>query len=297
MEFVKSTVEIVKKVDDIKKKADVITVDKDENFGGALLKGQFKKGLSDRLKSYFDSKEENYLKQIDKNENLDNINENNKIEINQKPRTLGEMLDEFFKRKEEPVEINNGVSNNSNEISNCINDHLEVNYNENNIKDTKVSENEEDSSELSEEIEESSLSEEEKSKIKEETGWSDDIIDAIGSMDEYNIYNEAGLQEAVIDGKRCLVRSDINMDQKDEFGRNNSERMKNGQPPITKNMETVELHHIGQKHSSPLAELTTKEHRGVGNDTILHDKQKESEIDRNAFKKERELHWQHRVND
>lgn len=141
------------------------------------------------------------------------------------------------------------------------------------------------------------LTDEEKAKIKEETGWSDEIVDAIGSIEEYEIYKKAGLQEAEIDGKKCLIRSDIDWNQKDEFGRTNKERMENGQPPITKNGETVELHHIGQKSDSPLAELTTKEHRGVGNDTILHDKQKESEIDRNEFKKERESHWQSRANE
>lgn len=85
------------------------------------------------------------------------------------------------------------------------------------------------------------------------------------------------------------------MNQKDELGRTNKERMENGQPPITKNGETVELHHIGQKADSPLAELTTQEHRGKGNDTILHDKQKESEIDRTEFAKERENHWEARA--
>ena len=41
--------------------------------------------------------------------------------------------------------------------------------------------------------------------------------------------------------------------------------------------------------------MTTQEHRGKGNDTILHDKQKESEIDRIAFSKERENHWEARA--
>lgn len=135
------------------------------------------------------------------------------------------------------------------------------------------------------------LTEEDKAKIKEETGWSDEIIDAIGSKEEYEIYKKADLQEAEINGKKCLIRSDIDMDQKDEFGRTNRERMENGQPPLTKNGDSIELHHIGQKADSPLAELTKKEHMGGGNDTILHDKQKESEIDRDEFKKERQSHW------
>ena len=138
------------------------------------------------------------------------------------------------------------------------------------------------------------LTDEEKKRIKEETGWSDEIIDAIGSMEEYEIYKDAGLVEAEINGKKCLIRSDIDLDQKDEFGRTNRERMEKGNPPITKNGETVELHHIGQKADSPLAELTTQEHRGKGNDTILHDKLKESEIDRTAFANERKAHWKAR---
>lgn len=139
------------------------------------------------------------------------------------------------------------------------------------------------------------LTDEEKQKIKEETNWSDKIINAIGSMEEYNVYKEAGLQETEIGGMKCLIRSDIDLNQKDDFGQTNRERMADGHPPITKNGETIELHHIGQKTDSPLAELTTQEHRGKGNDTILHDKSKESEIDRNEFAKERSNHWQSRV--
>lgn len=140
------------------------------------------------------------------------------------------------------------------------------------------------------------LTQEEKEQIKEETGWSDEIIDAIGSMEEYEIYKEAGLQEAEINGKKCLIRNDIDPEQKDDFGRTNKERMADGLAPITKDGQTVELHHIGQKSDSPLAELTTSEHRGKGNDTVLHDKTKESEIDRNEFAKERESHWEARAN-
>ncbi|WP_253688350.1 HNH/ENDO VII family nuclease [Treponema denticola] len=139
------------------------------------------------------------------------------------------------------------------------------------------------------------LTEDEKRELKEETGWSDEIIDSIGSKEEAEIYKKAGLKEAEINSKKCLIREAIDMNQKDELGRTNKERMENGQPPITKNGETVELHHIGQKADSPLAELTTQEHRGKGNDTILHDKQKESEIDRIAFSKERENHWEARA--
>ena len=138
------------------------------------------------------------------------------------------------------------------------------------------------------------LSDEEKQRIKEETGWSDEIVDAISSMEEYEIYKKADLEEKEINGKKCLVRKDIDLEQKDSMGRTNSERMEKGLPPLDKNGRPIELHHIGQKPNSPLAELTTSEHRGKGNDTVLHDKKKESEIDRDKFAEERSEHWKNR---
>ena len=147
---------------------------------------------------------------------------------------------------------------------------------------------------------ECSLSDEEKQKIKDETGWSDEIIESIESMKEYDIYKNAGLQEVEINGKKCLVRSDIDWEQKDEYGRTNRERVEKTPPlsPININIETIELHHIGQKANSPFAELTKKEHMLDGNNQILHDTSKrESEIDRNGeFKKEKQEHWLERAN-
>lgn len=142
---------------------------------------------------------------------------------------------------------------------------------------------------------EEGLTEAEKEKLKEETGWSEEIVDSTRSVEEAEIYKNADLKEEDINGKKCLIRSDIDMEQKDEFGRTNKERMENGNAPLTESGETVELHHIGQKQDSPLAELTTQEHRGKGNDTILHDKQKETEIDRGEFAKERKQHWESRA--
>lgn len=140
------------------------------------------------------------------------------------------------------------------------------------------------------------LTDEQKQELKEQTGWPDEVIDAIGSMEEAEVYKEAGLKAVEVDGKWCLVKNEIDMDQKDEDGITNKERMERGRPPLTKDREEIELHHIGQKQDSPLAELTMEEHRGAGNDTILHDKTKESEIDRNAFGKERKEHWKSRAN-
>lgn len=139
------------------------------------------------------------------------------------------------------------------------------------------------------------LSEEEREKIYELTEWSDDILDSIGSVEEAEIYIDAGLKETEINGKNCLIFEDIDPNQEDEDGISNRERMQRGRPPLNKNGEEIELHHIGQKQTSPLAELTMEEHRGAGNDTILHDKTKETEIDRNEFCKERRDHWKNRI--
>ena len=138
------------------------------------------------------------------------------------------------------------------------------------------------------------LSMEEKLKIKEESDWSDEIVDQIKSMEEYEIYKEAELKSEKIEGRECLQRTDIDYSAKDPFGNTNLERMQKGLPPIVDG-KSLELHHIGQKMDSPLAELKIEEHRGQGKDAILHDKTKETEIDRNEFKKERESHWKERA--
>lgn len=143
------------------------------------------------------------------------------------------------------------------------------------------------------------LTDEQKQRIKEETGWSDEIIDAIGSWQEYEIYKNAGLVEAEIGGKKCLIRNDIDWNQLDEKGKTNAQRVKEGKAPLDKNGEQIQLHHIGQRADSPLAELTFDEHRRGGNDSILHDKTKETEVHgagkENAWKAERESYWKARA--
>lgn len=133
-----------------------------------------------------------------------------------------------------------------------------------------------------------------KDEIKKETGWPDSILDNIRSEDEAQIYREANLSVESVEGKDCLIRTDIDYEQVVD-GETNLERMKRGKAPMTKDEQLVELHHIGQKPGSPFAELTTIEHRGPGNDMILHDKTRESEIDRYAFRNERETYWKNRA--
>lgn len=139
------------------------------------------------------------------------------------------------------------------------------------------------------------LTDEEKDRLKDETGWSEKIVDGIGSIEEAEIYKNVGLVEAHIGQKECLIRPDIDWKQKDQFGRTNAERAKQGLAPLNSDGQPLELHHIGQHNDSPLAELSMQEHRGKGNDTILHDKTKESEIDRPAFGNERAEHWRERA--
>ena len=57
------------------------------------------------------------------------------------------------------------------------------------------------------------LTDEEKQKIKEETGWSDGIVDYISSMKEYEIYKNAGLEEKEINGRKCLIKKDLDLDK------------------------------------------------------------------------------------
>lgn len=131
-------------------------------------------------------------------------------------------------------------------------------------------------------------------ELKEETGWSDKVIESIRSDDEARIYENAELKCEAVGGKDALVRTDIDYELEVD-GEKNLERMRQGKCPRTADGENIELHHIGQNAEAPLAELTTTEHRGSDNDMILHDKTKESQIDRNAFRQQREEYWKARA--
>lgn len=128
-------------------------------------------------------------------------------------------------------------------------------------------------------------------------GYSEDVIERIGSEQEAQVYLDAGLECKTVNGKDVLVQPDINPDQMDELGRTNLERMEKGLPPKDADGKPYQLHHIGQNADSPLAELTQTEHMGGGNNKILHDMTKESEIDRGDFKTERTEHWKQRAED
>ena len=142
------------------------------------------------------------------------------------------------------------------------------------------------------------LSEQQKNDLQAETAWSDNVVDNINSPEEAQIYKDAGLRPDEVNGKEALVR-EIDPDLTDEDGISNKDRMERGLAPIDESGEKVELHHIGQHEDSPLAELTTSEHRQGGNDTVLHDKSKETEVhgEGNNWDRERQDYWKDRAND
>lgn len=104
-----------------------------------------------------------------------------------------------------------------------------------------------------EETKQEGLTEEEKAKIKEETGWSDEIIDNIKNMKQYEVLKNAGLKEVEINGRKCLIKENIDLDYTDEDGVSNRDRMARGLAPLdSKTGKPIELHHLGQKADSPL---------------------------------------------
>ncbi|MFM0741588.1 HNH/ENDO VII family nuclease [Paraburkholderia xenovorans] len=139
-----------------------------------------------------------------------------------------------------------------------------------------------------------SLKDETREKLKND-GFPESILDSIGSEAEGQIYGNANLEATKVNGKDALIRTDIDYDKVDLFGMTNLERMQDGRAPLDASGRPIELHHIGQKQDSPLAELTCAEHRGNGNDNVLHNKLKESEINREDFGKERQEYWKARA--
>ena len=141
----------------------------------------------------------------------------------------------------------------------------------------------------------------EKLRIKLETGWSDAIIDHIESKEQYEIYKNAGLREAEINGRLCLCK-EIDMDYIDpKTGMTNRELMAKGRSPIdVKTGERIELHHMGQGYDAPFAELCADSEHGDGNYSVLHTKSEGSWRNDPALKNQynnidRPDHWKARA--
>lgn len=150
-----------------------------------------------------------------------------------------------------------------------------------------------------EEAESDKLSETDRAKLKEETGWSDEVVDRIETPEQAEIYKNADLHQETIDGRECLVK-EIDYDYVDEkTGMTNRELMAKGRSPIdAKTGEKIELHHMGQDYDSPFAELTENSEHGDGNHSTLHPKTEDSwrndpELEK-QYAKERKAHWKAR---
>lgn len=148
------------------------------------------------------------------------------------------------------------------------------------------------------------LTEAEKNRIKEETGWSDVIIENIKNLKQYEILKKADLMEAEINGRKCLIRKNIDLNYTDEDGISNQDRISHGLAPLdSKTGKPLELHHLGQKADSPLVELTEEEHRtgdyegGKKNQSLWHDNTVDTEVhgEGNTWLQERIAHWKGRA--
>lgn len=128
--------------------------------------------------------------------------------------------------------------------------------------------------------------------IQMQTGYPAEVISQFHSVEEFKVFQEAGLKAQMINGKLALVRKDIDLyNIVDEMGRNNLARMQEGLSPIgiddAGNVFKYELHHIGQESDATLAILTTNEH----DIPVLHGFKDVSEIDRKSFDVVRKHFW------
>ena len=136
------------------------------------------------------------------------------------------------------------------------------------------------------------LTTQEAAAIQMQTGYPTEVISQLHSMNEFKVFQKAGLRAQMINGKLALVRKDIDLyNIVDEMGRNNLERMRKGLSPIgvddAGNVFKYELHHIGQEADATLAILTTAEH----DNPALHKFKSISEINRGEFDVVRSHFW------
>lgn len=129
--------------------------------------------------------------------------------------------------------------------------------------------------------------------LQKESGYPLDIIKQFKSMDEYNVYKNAGLKTQMVNGKLALVQ-DIDLNFKSVLANGtevtNLDRMAQGLAPIDPATgKAYQLHHINQSADGTLAILKEAEHQG--NASILNTVGKETEINRTDFAKVRKEFW------
>lgn len=106
--------------------------------------------------------------------------------------------------------------------------------------------------------------------IQKESGYPLDVIKEYQNMEQYNVCKDAGIYPEMINGKTALLR-EIDLNQLDEVGRTNAQRIAENLAPLDPEGIPYELHHIGQHTDSTLAILTREEHRLGENYSIWHD--------------------------
>ncbi len=135
------------------------------------------------------------------------------------------------------------------------------------------------------------------SEINENSNYSVDVNKYIKTPTELKVYQNANLTEGIVNDRIVLKSDEINQNLIDSMNRTNIDRMKKGLAPIDENGDSFNLHHIGQKMNSPLAELKQAEHNIY--DGILHDKSIKTEIhngeNENTWSVERSRHWKERA--
>ena len=136
----------------------------------------------------------------------------------------------------------------------------------------------------------SGLTMNEAAAIQMDSGYPLSVIKEFHSIEEYNVYREAGLEPYMIGNRTALIR-DIDWEYKDPFGRTNLERIAAGENPLDPTGIPYEVHHVGQKNDSIFAILTQAEHRGEGNFRILHENLRSSVVDHSKFANEKVQFW------
>ena len=128
--------------------------------------------------------------------------------------------------------------------------------------------------------------------IQRESNYPLDVIRQMHSVEEYQVYKDAGLTAKMVNGRTALVQ-DVDLNYVTKLGGKNVtnlERMTQGYAPIDPATgKAYQLHHIGQKADGTLAILKEAEHQG--NPSVLNLIGKESEIDRQAFNEVRKAFW------
>lgn len=119
--------------------------------------------------------------------------------------------------------------------------------------------------------------------IQKESKYPADVISQIHNMSEYEALANADLKPVLINNQTALVPSDVDFNLIDDNGLTNLQRMERGLAPLDVNGNSYELHHIGQEANATLAMLTKEQHDSIA----LHGFKDVSEIDRNAFAKQR----------